>query len=260
MTRILNMNGGCGLFAVFIQAVSFYYEYPDDDIILKIMDNSPYLDSSITWTDNPWEYYFCQSHKSNGEVIEHNNEFGKLMRNNGPIFIYNHPDSFFDAAYGIIQEKIKVRKVIYDEMMEFYVKYMEGHKILSVHKRNLTHYQNYKNHHPVGKKNITAEDCVNKIDLIINDYDKIFLLTDEIETLDLFKKKYGEDLIHRDSKMTHSGTYVLDIYGGYNIGKEVLIEVLLASKTDYFVPAKSNVSVAVRMFNRDIEYDKDILW
>jgi len=59
--------------------------------------------------------------------------------------------------------------------------------------------------------------------------------------------------------VTPAGTFILNELSGYEIGRQVLVEVLLAAKTDYFFPARSNVSLAVRMFNKNIGVDSKML-
>lgn len=254
-TRILNMKAGAGLFAYIIQAIGFLYEFRNDQVILKMDNKHFYYDKSVAFTDNVWEYYFDQTGIVEGEVIEYDNHFADILR------IYTHDvktrfnEDFFKMAHSVFCDKIKIRREILNKANEFHKKHMEGMNILSVHKRNYFHYTPPQGHIVDTEGKLSIDYYLQCVDNKFEKYDKIFLLTDEEEAYDAFKKKYNGDLIHYDSKMSPRGEYILDKEGGYKLGEDVLIEVLLASRTNHLICGTSNVSVGIRIINDQISFD-----
>lgn len=80
----------------------------------------------------------------------------------------------------------------------------------------------------------------------------IFLMTDAIPILEAFQLKYGERVIFTSSERTASNVGVhLSTNDGYKAGQEVLVDVLIALKCDYFIGNKeSNVSLAIANMKR----------
>ena len=262
----INCPGKMGLFAYFIEAISFYSRFPNDKIIIWMDKNCSYCTEDIKWTDNPWEYYFVQKKCGNIEAVRKYDSDFFARRRDGfrSKFIvmdsYVLDEHFFEISHHIINQRIKIRQEIMDDVNMFYEKHMVGKKVISVHKRNVSHYVDYPHQHRKAKNaNLSADlyfDRIEKSEIV---FDKIFLMTDELDARIAFKKRYGDKLIHYDSEVTPAGTYILNELSGYEIGRQVLVEVLLAAKTDYFFPARSNVSLAVRMFNKTIGVDSEML-
>jgi len=76
----------------------------------------------------------------------------------------------------------------------------------------------------------------------------IFLLTDSAQLFEEYLKEYGDRIFCTTVNRTsvNVGLHLQGIHHGPTIGREVLVDVLLALKCDYFVGyAKSNVSVAI---------------
>jgi protein O-GlcNAc transferase len=75
----------------------------------------------------------------------------------------------------------------------------------------------------------------------------VFLLTDSNTLHDAYKNRYGEKLVVTPALRTSKDIGVhLQGYGGYDLGVEVLVDVLLAIRCNYFVGNKeSNVSLAI---------------
>lgn len=75
----------------------------------------------------------------------------------------------------------------------------------------------------------------------------IFLLTDSVEVLEFYRTCYGERLLTTSALRTKGNVGIhLQGHDGYGIGQEVLIDVLLAVRGDYFIGnQESNVSLAI---------------
>jgi hypothetical protein len=250
------MTAGAGLFAYVIQAIGFLHEFRNDPVIFKMGDKHHYYDDAVTFTDNVWEYYFHQPGTPTEKVREYDNHFAKILGIDRKNVQERYDEDFISLAHGIFCEKLKIRREILNKVDTFYKSHMEGMNILSVHKRNYSHYTLENAHVKDRKHKLTMEYYLEHVDAKFEEYDKIFLLTDEEEAYDIFKNKYNSDLIHYDdSKMSPRGQYILDIDSGYKLGEDVLIEALLASKTDHLICGTSNVSVGVRIFNDTLSYD-----
>jgi len=257
-TRILHMKAGAGLFAYVLQAVAFIHEFRNDQVIMKMDRAHFYYDANIIFTDNVWEYYFDPTGIVKGQILDYGNAYGHIMKctHTPPKLISDrHNIEFIDALHTVFHEKIKVRKEILDKAHVFYNEHMAGMKILSVHKRNSSHYKPGYGHIEDRNGILTMDYYLQYVDDKFKNYDKIFLLTDEQDAYDAFGKRYGRDLIHYDSEMTPSGTYILDKKRGYKLGEDVLIEALLASKTDHLIGGQSNVCIGIRIMNNEIIFD-----
>ena len=257
MTRTLYIPGGRGLFASIIQAIAFINDFINDEIIIIMGEDQDYYDEKITRTDNVWEYYFCPANvDTQGEGHVYFNYFGGLMKINRAIILYEREDRFINIAHKIFEDRIKIRKEILKIVGDFYEEHMRGKKVLSLHKRNKSHYTVKTGHFLDKGGKLTIEYYLECADNKMKDYDKIFLLTDEEEAYDAFKKKYKDDLIHYDAIMSKAGTYILESNSGYKLGEDVIVEALLASKTDCLVGGRSNVSTGIRIFNNKIIFDQ----
>jgi len=116
--------------------------------------------------------------------------------------------------------------------------YFKGQKVLGVHKRGTDHY--------LHGHIINDKDFINEInnEFKNNSYDKIFLITDDLNSLEFFKKEYGDDLIYTNSTKinTKEGIHFSKIVDKKIIAEEVIKDSFLLSLTDYKLITKSNVS------------------
>ena len=190
-----------------------------------------------------------------GEIVEYDNHFADVLRIDTHDVKTRFDKKFMEIAHDVFCDRIKIRAEILNKADVFYKKYMAGMHILSIHKRNYSHYSSKQSHILDKNQKLTIDYYLQCADDKFGKYDKIFLLTDEEEAYDAFKKKYNGDLIHYDSKMSPRGEYILDKEGGYKVGEDVLIEVLLASRTNHLICGTSNVSVGIRIINDQISFD-----
>ena len=86
-----------------------------------------------------------------------------------------------------------------------------------------------------------------------NNIDNIFLVTEEKEYLNFFKKKYGERLIYLKSSYRSNKNDAFKIYPRnlhrYKLGREAILEAMLLSSCKYFIYLCSNISSASIGFN-----------
>ena len=81
----------------------------------------------------------------------------------------------------------------------------------------------------------------------------IFLMTDSRQTLDSFRRRYGARLLHANATRTDLavGLHFQPHPSRYELGREVLVDVLLAAKCDYFIGTGwSNVSRSISLIKK----------
>jgi hypothetical protein len=252
--KTLSPKGGgsyFGLFAIYWQAIGtlvedheVYFDYCNPDI--------PYSDAAPMKSKNVWEYYFQQPYgKSMAQVNEEifSGAFGPYVRDDFNSF---HYINFLDGIK--IFEHPKIEKIkewsrrvvihghITDKADKFYQDQMAGHKVLGVQKRGTDHFTT--GHGKGGK--IALDKIYFEVDSMLPAYDKVFLISDELPTVQAFKKRYGDRLVHYDDATLSPDATAIHVnraMRGYKIGEDVLIEGLLLSRCDYLLAMASNISL-----------------
>jgi hypothetical protein len=163
---------------------------------------------------------------------------------------------------------------------EYYNKYMKDYFIVTIHYRGCTTINSEidKTNHVNYYKNIDL--IFNKIDNIIKDKQKfkIYLSTDVKTILDKFKDKYDNNLLYNINNIYMAETpFSIEPHFGFDLtpeninnkeymkkfhekkpglngGKQLLIDVLLLSKGNLFIPSLSNLSDMVLILNPYLEY------
>jgi hypothetical protein len=163
---------------------------------------------------------------------------------------------------------------------DFYNKYMKDYFVITIHYRGCTTINSeiYKTEHVNYYKNIYK--IFNKIDNIIKDKKnfKIYLSTDVKSILNEFKNKFNNNLLYNinntymaetpfstephfgfdlTSENINNKEYMDNFHKnkpGLNGGIQLLIDALLLSKGNLFIPSLSNLSDMVLILNPYIEY------
>lgn len=194
---------------------------------------------------NAWEYYFepVSSAKYTINDVIHDQYYAPdnsciEYRVWGGMSLFGYRDQ----AHRIIRKYIKVKNHINSKVECFYRKNMERKKTIGIHLRGT---DKYKECIPVAME---------KIFKAANEYtDCQFLIaTDEENLLQLAKENLLGPVIFYPVKRSHTGVPVHLDENQKNkalIGEEVLIEVLLLAKCQYFIHTTSNVAAAVYFFN-----------
>lgn len=96
---------------------------------------------------------------------------------------------------------------------------------------------------------------------------KVFLCSDSEMVINECKSKYGDALMTYESTRSYFGEMHAqnrednNMYSGYKLGEDVIVEAYLLSKTDYLIHGNSNVSNFVLCLNPDLKssyvYEKD---
>ena len=196
---------------------------------------------------NAWNYYFenlnnyslSQVYQSKNVLITDNKFFN--------FFSYNI-DKDSDLAE-LLNSEIKVNKYI-EKCYTTIFKKFKNKKVLGIHFRGTSYKRSAGHPLPATKKQMF--ELTNKL-LVENDIDNIFLVTEEKDYLDFFKKKYGNKLVYLKSSYRSNKNDAFKIYPRnlhrYKLGREAVLEALLLSSCKYFIYLCSNISSASIGFN-----------
>jgi hypothetical protein len=123
--------------------------------------------------------------------------------------------------------------------------YFGDQKILGIHRRGTDH-----GHHGQLMSDITYLNEINR-EFKTNNYDKIFLITDQLSSFEFFKKELGNSLITTDSTMSDSscGVHYRHDVSPEKIAYDALRDSYLLSLTDYKLVTRSNLSTFALLCN-----------
>lgn len=149
-----------------------------------------------------------------------------------------------DIYRELFQKYLKPNLFITDLVNRFFEKYMEGKFWLAVHLRGGDKI------HESPELALTNGFYDEYIKLILNKnpFLHLFLLTDSIQAVNTFKSKYGDRVLTTQSTRTEcaEGVHNTGKNDGLQMGREVLVDTLLATRCDFFVGnQESNVSLAI---------------
>ena len=193
-------------------------------------------------TYNSWEYFFEQlSNYSLEEVYQSKNviiteyEFYSEKED----FFFNITDS--KDLIKILREEINLKKIKKKLLYYLRDKLFEKKKILGVHFRGTT----YKIAGVVYA--ITPNQMINKINDILSseNYDKIFLVTEDLKNFNSITKYFGNKVIFlKSSKKGIRDQEVWDNYSRsrhrYKLGRNILLETYLLSLCDGYIDIDTN--------------------
>ncbi len=202
---------------------------------------------SIKRTDNAWEYYFRNlSHYSLDEIYKSKNV---IFTSNKFFSHFTYNIDLDEDLVKLLQNDIKLNKILEKTFFKI-SKIFNGKKILGIHFRG-TSYKRSPGH-PLPATKGQMYKMTKKI-IEREKVDKIFLVTEELNYLNFFKKKFPDKLLYlnccfRSDKNDAFKKYPRRLHR-YKMGREAILETLLLSKCDYFIYLCSNVSSAAISFN-----------
>ena len=179
-------------------------------------------------------------------------------------WVINHwlPYGYNINFSGVFKKYFAIQDDIQARIDNFYAENMTGKEILAVHWRN-----NDKDY-----ENKTLNDLQSEIrqavkeKMAANPNIFLFLLTDNIAATDEFKNLYPERIILTPAKRAQGGVNITyeDGHDYTELGKEILIDTILATKCQYFIGlGSSNVSCVInklgsfkesKLFGFDVHY------
>ena len=210
--------------------------------------------NKIQNSKNVWEYYFEKI--SNYDLKEVYKSKNVLISENLPFFGYKYRALSKDKELKkIFYQYIKIKKYINLKSQQIIKKKNINKKeVFGVHWRGTDHKVLPNHPLPPSKEQIFA-----KVDEILDKkkYSKIFLVTEDPEYLESFKKKYSDKLIFLKSfRSTRISDFsnLMKKNHRYKIGLDSLIEVLILSKLDMLVCSESNISDFVKFISKNKKF------
>lgn len=223
--------------------------------------------NSVLGTMNSWEYYF---QPLAGEDIDDVYASGDYVMCDGEFkhFIYELCSKNSKVITALIEKYIRPKDYIMDAVNGYISSNFKGKRVLGVHFRGWE--MAVAPGHP---KPPTYEQLLDRIYMAMGIYpvDKIYLVTEQSDYVDMLKKEFGDKLIYYPDY--YRTPYKVNAYKMYPeprenhkylLGKEVLIDTLILSRADYLIcgghPKYTNLSgsnvatAAIVMNNNNYKY------
>jgi len=224
----------------------------DDKNLLPFIDYTTPTnihDYTNTEVANEWEYCFIQ--KYNYDFV-YNSKYEKSECTG---------KEWYDAHEKIFRNK-EVTKKLHDTYLKHVIVKPEifnkinpeikKYKTLGVHCRR----SDMAGSHPDIALNYSTDTFYQKVEKVFkdNNFEKIYLATEEIEIFEVFKERFGNKLFYEDCfriKQNESPVYKMDSRPLHRTlqQQEVLLDALNLSKCDSFICGISSVSHAVIFIN-----------
>ena len=240
----VDRNGGGGLFSNVLFVLNHLIIADKHDFIPIVdMKNFPtrYNESKkILSTFNSWEYYFEKIsdidlkdvYQSKNVIFTNgfiNDEMSKNYKKN--------PD-----LKKVFKKYINIKKIYMKNVKHFENKNFRKNKVLGVHFRG-TSMKTIPNH-PLPPSTQQMFYLIEKA-LLKYKFTKIFLVTDQLDYLNLFIKKFGNKVCYRNSFRSNKSKifHLTDRkFHRYKMGVDALEDTLLMSKLKYLICSRSNMS------------------
>ena len=201
----------------------------------------------IKKTRNAWEYYF--ENLSNFKLKDIYKSQKVIFTDNTyqHNFVYDLEKNKY--LTNLFRKKIKIKSDILRDFKKIRKK-MSKKRVLGVHFRGTSYKRSTGHPFPATKDQMGK---IFEFFLKKKKFSKIFLSTEEKDYLEFFKKKYGKKLIYIKDVYRSNKNDAFKIYPRknhrYKLGREIILETLLMSTTDYFIFVNSNVSSASMALN-----------
>lgn len=215
-------------------------------------------DHPINGTENPFEYFFepivkmddANEYRYYVNSREVDWEFANRLK---PVNGYDISEEYIQAMSEINQKYIKFNDIT--------LRYLQStddllgkNKVLGVHVR-LTDFKQIFLGHPVC---ITAEEHLKYAVDAVKKYgfNKIFLATDDVSTVDLFRKEFGKNLLYYEDVTRSSGDVSVAFSDNvrenhhYKLALEVIRDMYTLSRCNGLIAGKSQVSICAIIENR----------
>lgn len=151
-----------------------------------------------------------------------------------------------------VRRYVRIRPHILEKVDRFFNSYMKGRHVLGVHLRGTDlHYA----------PPVSPAEYFESIERYLEDHPNahIFLATDQIQYLELIKKRYGSIVKYNDCLRSATSTAPFNRKDGspYRKGEDVLIDILLLSKCAFLIRGASNIPEMAIFFSKNLE-SKDL--
>lgn len=216
-----------------------------------------YDPGSYNGLKNAWEYYF--EPVSSQSWSEQDNIYRNSIAPDGTNLSFLNPvySNIQNRQYinAYIQKYIKIKPTLQKKIDAFSTFYFKNTKVIGMHLRGTDKWHEIKPVDPLTileKANSIAKQLAKN-----NESYEFFVATDEQNLLKLAIQKLNKRPLYYPSKRSSNnqplyfGTSKINHTG--ILGEEILIEVILLSRCNYFLHTNSNVSLAVCCFNPSIK-------
>lgn len=239
-----------GFFSFVNQYLSACYYYRNDDVYVSfdLTKKSKYYDPSISDTENVWEYFFKVQAPENVPIERA--VWGQFGNRYSYTFDYNNLNDRINAEE-VINKHLLINSKILDKINKFYDENFKGKKILGIHKRGT----DIGLHHDVKSLN----DYFNEVDNHIQNYDALFISTDERSVIDKFSERYENVIFNSYESLSTNPdlpNFLAPNVSGYKMGEDVLIDAYLLSKTDFLIQTNSNLSNFSLLANSKLNFKR----
>lgn len=149
----------------------------------------------------------------------------------------------------IIHKYLNLKKEIIDEITIFKKTNINKNKTLGIHIRQTDH--------GCHGKLIGINKYIEEVNKIIHNYDKIFVMTDDMDVLLEFKKLYSDKIIYYDDVIRSNNNIALhnQYRNNKKIALDVIKEVYTLSECDEIIITSSNVSMYAICLNNKIKFN-----
>lgn len=273
VVKVIQESSRVGIGSTIFRGLHRLY-YRDSNEILYFMFNNPLYNCE---NENTWSTFLKQPFESDIEFIKNEIKEGRAIRENG----IDHPGCPFLFAYckqqnngkdflnkTIVQKYreelnpfLKFNDSIVKKVNEFENIHFKGKKVLSVHKRGtdaltIGHGKNQAHL-------FTYSTVKSAVDKIINDFDIIFLATDEEDIYQNMKNDFKTKVVSYSTIRAQSGdtrglhhSYANEMKDKkYVLGEEAIIDMLLMSRCQYSLCSHSNLSLLNIIIRKDYNYE-----
>lgn len=171
-----------------------------------------------------------------------------------------------DSLYGmdaqqvyrfLITRYLKLKPDIQDEIDQFWGEHIKDREVLAIHARGSDKITESPELHSINEQYITY------VEKFLDSHPDmaIFLLTDSVDILDIYKKRYPGKLIYNDCLRSKSdlGVHYHQHDNRKRMGIEIIKDTYLAAKCDYFIGyGGTNVSTTI-LHLKDWQQDEYVL-
>lgn len=253
-----------GFFAEYRRTLNYLYYADVWGFIPYIEYNDNYVYSekkAINGSSNPFEYYFVQPCVNSGDIndyhyVTNNRECDvELVEWLKPTNGYGFSDEYIDAMARISKKYIKLNSVVEGYLNEEICKTLRDKKTLGIHVRLSDFKQNYYGH-PVC---VSADRHLEIAKQMLDEcrFEQVFLATDDVDTIMLFKNELGDKVVYYDDVMRTTGDISVAFSKSnrenhhYLLGLEVLRDMYTLSLCNGLIAGKSQVSICAMIENRN---------
>ncbi len=238
---------GVGFFADFCDAIRqiSIYDKQNEPWFIYWGPESCYFDSERE--GNAWEYYFENPNKwSEGENVA-----------NVPDLVLKDNFNFRDSMNYYISKFITLNKDVAEQIAANEKGFND---ILGLHLRRTDKHEAFIKHgEPVSSIPVELEKINEVVEKTMSKkkLNKIYLATDDNESFDFFKSKYGKDIISINAFRSSGNESIHQFHkniSGYKKGLDAVLDAWFLSKCSFLVRSTSNLSAVSLFLNKNLKH------